>query len=77
MDSTGNLPLFVYMIHYSIIGGWLPLLKRKENPYDGRMRSMLVLRFVAIISLQPLGHISYWLPVIIIGFRERSSILVG
>ncbi|RZK89434.1 MAG: MFS transporter, partial [Pedobacter sp.] len=75
MDSTQSaFPLFVlYMITLlSIIGGWLPTYfveKRGMNPYEGRMRAMLIFAFFPLLALaaQPLGHITYWIPVIIIG----------
>lgn len=75
MDTTESaLPLFVlYMITLlSIIGGWLPSYfvdKKGMNPYDGRMRAMLIFAFFPLLALlaQPLGQVTYWLPVIIIG----------
>jgi ACS family hexuronate transporter-like MFS transporter len=56
----------------SIIGGWLPSYfvdKKGMNPYAGRMRSMLIFAFFPLLALlaQPLGHISVWVPVFIIG----------
>jgi len=61
----------------SIIGGWLPTYfveRRGMNPYEGRMRAMLIFAFFPLLALiaQPLGHISYWLPVIIIGISGAS-----
>ncbi len=80
MDSTQSaLPLFVlYMITLlSIIGGWLPTYfveKKGMNPYAGRMRAMLIFAFFPLLALlaQPLGQISYWLPVIIIGIAGAA-----
>jgi MFS transporter, ACS family, hexuronate transporter len=80
MDSTqAALPLFVlYMITLlSIIGGWLPTYfveSKGMNPYEGRMRAMLIFAFFPLLALiaQPLGHISYWLPVIIIGISGAA-----
>lgn len=80
MDSTeAALPLFVlYMITLlSIIGGWLPTYfveKKGMNPYEGRMRAMLIFAFFPLLALvaQPLGYISYWLPVIIIGIAGAA-----
>jgi ACS family hexuronate transporter-like MFS transporter len=56
----------------SIIGGWLPTYfvdKKGMNPYNGRMRAMLIFAFFPLLTLlaQPLGHITVWLPVLIIG----------
>jgi len=75
MDATDSaLPLFVlYLITLlSIVGGWLPTYfvdKKGMNPYEGRMRAMLIFAFFPLLALvaQPLGHISYWLPILIIG----------
>ena len=80
MDSTqAALPLFVlYMITLlSIIGGWLPTYfveKKGMNPYEGRMRAMLIFAFFPLLALiaQPLGYISYWIPVIIIGIAGAA-----
>lgn len=80
MDSTQSaFPLFVlYTITLlSIIGGWLPTYfveKKGMNPYAGRMKSMLIFAFFPLLALfaQPLGHISYWLPVIIIGIAGAA-----
>ncbi len=80
MDSIeAALPLFVlYMITLlSIIGGWLPTYfvdKKGMNPYEGRMRAMLIFAFFPLLALvaQPLGYISYWLPIIIIGIAGAA-----
>ena len=80
MDSTQSaLPLFVlYMITLlSIVGGWLPTYfvdKKGMNPYEGRMRAMLIFAFFPLLALaaQPLGHITYWIPVIIIGIAGAA-----
>ena len=80
MDSTqAALPLFVlYAITLlSIIGGWLPTYfveKKGMNPYAGRMRAMLIFAFFPLLALvaQPLGYISYWLPVVIIGIAGAA-----
>ena len=80
MDSTQSaLPLFVlYMITLlSIIGGWLPTYfveKKGMNPYEGRMKAMLIFAFFPLLALlaQPLGQSSYWIPVIIIGIAGAA-----
>ncbi len=61
----------------SIYGGWLPSYfvgKKGMNPYAGRMRAMLIFAFFPLLALlaQPLGHISYWFPVIIIGIAGAA-----
>ncbi|MHC0443227.1 MFS transporter [Flavobacterium sp. 3-210] len=80
MDSAqAAWPLFVlYAITLlSIIGGWLPTYfveKKGMNPYEGRMRAMLIFAFFPLLALaaQPLGYISYWVPVIIIGIAGAA-----
>lgn len=78
-DTEGQLAIFVlYAITLlSIIGGWLPsyfVEKKGMNPYAGRMKAMLIFAFFPLLALvaQPLGHISYWLPVIIIGIAGAA-----
>lgn len=73
------LPLFVlYSITLlSILGGWLPKLlvdKKGMNPYEGRMRAMLIFAFFPLLALlaQPLGVYSVWIPVIIIGIAGAA-----
>ncbi len=56
----------------SIYGGKLPTIiinKTGLNPYAARMRAMLIFAFFPLLVLlaQPLGTISPWLPVIMIG----------
>jgi ACS family hexuronate transporter-like MFS transporter len=81
MDSTeAAFPLFVlYMITLlSIIGGWLPTYfveKKGMNPYEGRMRSMLIFAFFPLLALvaQPLGHISYCSPSLVSQYFHDSG----
>ncbi len=80
MDETETaLPLFVlYAITLlSIIGGWLPTYfveKKGMNPYEGRMKAMLIFAFFPLLALfaQPLGHYTYWIPVLIIGIAGAA-----
>ena len=81
MDSTQSaFPLFVlYMITLlSIIGGWLPTYfveKKGMNPYEGRMRAMLIFAFFPLLALvaQPLGQVTtYWFPIVIIGIAGAA-----
>jgi len=78
-DTQGQLAIFVlYMITlFSIYGGYLPTLfveKKGMNPYEGRMRAMLIFAFIPLIVLfaQPLGYVSYWIPVIFIGIAGAA-----
>ena len=80
MDSTQSaIPLVVlYVITLlSIIGGWLPKYfvdKLGLNPYDGRMKAMLIFAFFPLLALfaQPGGDISYWIPIVIIGIAGAA-----
>ena len=60
----------------SIGGGWFPIyfIKKGFTPYDGRMKAMLIIALVPLVVLlaQPLGYISYWLPVIFIGLGASA-----
>lgn len=55
----------------SIGGGWFPMyfIKKGFEPYDGRMRAMVMIAFIPLVVLmaQPLGGISFWMPVLLIG----------
>lgn len=56
----------------SIYGGKLPTIiinKTGKNPYAARMQAMLIFAFIPLVVLlaQPLGTISPWLPIILIG----------
>ncbi|MDR0427685.1 MAG: MFS transporter [Dysgonamonadaceae bacterium] len=56
----------------SIYGGKLPTIiidKTGKNPYAARMQAMLIFAFIPLIVLlaQPLGTVSPWLPIILIG----------
>ncbi|PTY06582.1 MFS transporter [Opitutaceae bacterium EW11] len=78
-DTVGQAAVFVlYLITLlSIIGGWLPsffVTKKGMNPYAGRMRAMLIFAFFPLLALlaQPLGHFTFWLPIIIIGIAGAA-----
>ncbi|MDH7461012.1 MFS transporter [Chitinophagaceae bacterium 26-R-25] len=68
------LPLFVlYSMTMvgSIAGGWFPMyfIKKGYEAYDGRMKAMLIIALFPLVVLmaQPLGGISYWMPILLIG----------
>lgn len=78
-NPKAQIALFVlYAITLlSIIGGWLPSYfvdKKGMNPYAGRMKAMLIFAFLPLLALfaQPLGYISYWFPIIIIGIAGAA-----
>jgi len=69
--------LYTLTVFGSVFGGKFPtyFINKGMNPYDGRMRAMLIIAFFPLVVLlaQPLGHIAafgdsgYWIPVILIG----------
>jgi MFS transporter, ACS family, hexuronate transporter len=60
----------------SVGGGWFPayFIKKGYNAYDGRMKAMLLIALCPLIVLaaQPLGYISFWIPVILIGIGASA-----
>jgi ACS family hexuronate transporter-like MFS transporter len=73
------LPLFVlYSMTMvgSIGGGWFPsyFMARGDKPYDGRMKAMLIIALFPLLVLlaQPLGYISFWIPVLLIGIGASA-----
>jgi ACS family hexuronate transporter-like MFS transporter len=74
VDTKVMLPLAVLysmtMIG-SIGGGWFPMyfIKKGHAPYDARMKAMLLIAIfpLVVLAAQPLGHISFWMPVLLIG----------
>lgn len=60
----------------SVGGGWFPVyfMKKGLAPYDARMKAMFVIALFPLIVLaaQPLGHISFWIPVILIGIGASA-----
>lgn len=74
IDEAVMLPLAVlYSMSMvgSVAGGWLPVLfiKKGHGVFDGRMRAMLMIALFPMIILlaQPLGDITFWIPVLLIG----------
>ena len=60
----------------SIGGGWFPMyfIRKGYQPYDGRMKAMLLIALIPLVVLlaQPLGYISFWMPVILIGIGASA-----
>lgn len=60
----------------SIGGGWFPMhyMRKGLVPYDARMKAMLVIALIPLLVLlaQPLGYITYWIPVILIGIGASA-----
>lgn len=63
--------LYTITVFGSVFGGKFPnlFISKGMHPYDGRMKAMMFIAFIPLVVLlaQPLGHISYWIPVILIG----------
>jgi len=55
----------------SIYGGYFPMyfINKGHNPYEARMKAMLIIALFPLFVLlaQPLGYISFWIPVLLIG----------
>jgi MFS transporter, ACS family, hexuronate transporter len=60
----------------SIYGGFFPqyFINKGYNAYEGRMKAMLVIALFPLIVLlaQPLGYISFWMPVLFIGIGASA-----
>ncbi|QNL49258.1 MFS transporter [Olivibacter sp. SDN3] len=74
VDEGVMLPLAVlYTMSMigSVWGGWLPMffIRKGYLVYDGRMRAMFVIALfpLVVLAAQPFGHISHWVPVLLIG----------
>ena len=72
--AIGVLYLIVML---SLLGGYLPTIfveKKKMHPYDGKMLAMLIFAFFPLVALlaQPLSHISYWIPVALVGIAAAA-----
>lgn len=80
ISSTGMmLPLAVlYSLTMvgSIGGGWFPMyfINKGYEVYTARMKAMLIIAVFPLVVLlaQPLGSISYWLPVLLIGIGASA-----
>ena len=73
-STEGMLAVFtIYFISMlSLFGSYLPTFfmnRNKLNPYSGRMKAMLIFAVFPLMGwfVMPLGNISMWYPVIIIG----------
>ena len=55
----------------SIFGGWFPIyfIRKGYTPYDGRLKAMFFIALFPLVVLlaQPLGHYTFWIPVLFIG----------
>jgi len=74
VDKAIILPLaalYTMAMVGSVTGGWLPMyfINKGYKVYDGRMKAMFLIALFPLIVLaaQPLGYISFWIPVLLIG----------
>ncbi len=60
----------------SVGGGYFPtyFIKKGLSTYDARMRAMLIIAVFPLVVLlaQPLGYISFWVPVLLIGIGTSA-----
>jgi ACS family hexuronate transporter-like MFS transporter len=60
----------------SIGGGYFPVyfINKGNSPYIGRMKAMLLIAFfpLVVLAAQPLGTISFWMPVLLIGIGASA-----
>lgn len=88
VSDIHNLPshhpvamMLVFVIYaitlLSIFGGKLPTIivnRTGQNAYDARLKAMLVFAVIPLLVLvsHPLGAISYWFPIVIIGLAGAA-----
>jgi len=79
VDTQVMLPLVVLYsmtMFGSIGGGYFPMyfINKGHSPYDGRMKAMLLIALIPLVVLaaQPLGHYTFWIPVILIGIGASA-----
>lgn len=79
VDKAVMLPLavlYTMAMFGSIGGGWFPMyfIRKGHMVYDGRMKAMLVIALFPLVVLlaQPLGYISFWIPVLLIGIGASA-----
>lgn len=79
IDEAVMMPLallYTLAMVGSIYGGWFPVyfIRKGHKVYDARMRAMFVIALIPLVVLaaQPLGHISFWIPVMLIGIGAAA-----
>lgn len=77
--TQGMLAIFtIYFISMiSLVGSYLPtyfINRSSLNPYSGRMKAMLIFALFPLLGfgVMPLGQISMWYPVVIIGIMAAA-----
>ena len=68
--------LYSMVMFGSIGGGWFPtyFINKGHTHYDGRMKAMFVIAMfpLVVLAAQPLGGISFWIPVVLIGIGASA-----
>ncbi len=79
VDTAVMLPLavlYTMAMAGSIFGGWFPMyfINKGHKVYDGRMKAMFVIALfpLVVLAAQPLGDISFWIPVLLIGIGASA-----
>ncbi|HET9431880.1 MAG TPA: MFS transporter [Chitinophagaceae bacterium] len=79
VDTAVMLPLallYTMAMVGSIGGGWFPMyfIRKGHKVYDARMKAMLLIALFPLVVLlaQPLGYISFWIPVFLIGIGASA-----
>ncbi len=78
-SPEGMFAIFtIYFISmFSLAGSYLPtyfINRNKVNPYSGRMKAMFIFALFPLIGfgVMPLGRLSMWFPVVIIGIMAAA-----
>ncbi len=80
-SDTPTAQLLIFVLYaitmLSIYGGKLPTIiinRTGKNPYAARMQAMFIFALFPLLALfaQPLGNVSYWFPIIIIGIAGAA-----
>ena len=81
-NMEGTTIMIPLMVLYSMTmigsvgGGWFPVyyMKKGLTPYDARMKAMFVIALIPLVVLaaQPLGHLTFWIPVVLIGIGTSA-----
>lgn len=76
-QSRWGLFTIYFICLFSVIGGYLPKIfveKKGMEPYAGKMKAMMIFAFFPLLTLlaQPLGSVSFWFPVIIVGIAGAA-----
>lgn len=80
-SDTATAQLLIFVLYaitmLSIYGGKLPTIiinKTGKDPYAARMKAMFIFALFPLLALfaQPLGEISYWFPIVIIGIAGAA-----